>query len=73
MTRFNEYDRLSRVALWHARDAFGDAARIERDWRALNFTAAPDYAVPSINTTRLSICSRAAAHASSSSLPSRRS
>ena len=43
MTRFNEYDRLSRVALWHARDAFADAARIARDWRALNFTAAPDY------------------------------
>ena len=44
MTRFNEYDRLSRVALWHARDAFGGAAQIERDWRALKFTAAPDYA-----------------------------
>ena len=44
MTRFNEYDRLSRVALWHARDAFGSQARIARDWQALNFTAAPDYA-----------------------------
>jgi len=44
VTRFNEYDRLSRVPEGDARDAFGGAAQIERDWRALNFTAAPDYA-----------------------------
>lgn len=28
----------------HARDAFGDSARIAREWRALNFVDAPDYA-----------------------------
>jgi N-dimethylarginine dimethylaminohydrolase len=40
--RFNEYSRLSRVLLRSARTAFGDVRRIDRDWRALNFTAPPD-------------------------------
>jgi len=42
MSAFNEYDPIERIALRHARDAFADAARVERDWRALNFTAPPD-------------------------------
>ncbi|HEX2442329.1 MAG TPA: arginine deiminase family protein [Vicinamibacterales bacterium] len=42
MTAFNEFDPLRRVALMHARDAFGDDARLERDWHGLNFTALPD-------------------------------
>jgi N-dimethylarginine dimethylaminohydrolase len=42
--RFNEYGRLSRVALRTPRAAFTSAARIDDDWRALNFTAPPDVA-----------------------------
>jgi N-dimethylarginine dimethylaminohydrolase len=42
MTAFNEFGPLRRVALMHARDAFVDDARLERDWRELNFTALPD-------------------------------
>ena len=38
----NEVGRLTRVLLKHARDAFVDAAAIEREWRQLGFTAAPD-------------------------------
>ncbi|HUE90056.1 MAG TPA: arginine deiminase family protein [Vicinamibacterales bacterium] len=41
MTQFNEYGRLSRVLLHPAHVAFG-GGRIERQWRALNFTAPPD-------------------------------
>ena len=32
------------IVVHHAREAFGGTAAIARDWRALNFTAAPDYA-----------------------------
>jgi N-dimethylarginine dimethylaminohydrolase len=42
VTAFNEFGPLGRVALMHARDAFVDDARLERDWRELNFTALPD-------------------------------
>jgi N-dimethylarginine dimethylaminohydrolase len=42
MTAFNEFGPLRRVALMHARDAFVDDARLERDWRELNFSALPD-------------------------------
>jgi len=42
MSAFNEYDPIERMALHHARDAFANAARVEREWRALNFTAPPD-------------------------------
>jgi N-dimethylarginine dimethylaminohydrolase len=35
---------LARVVVKHAREAFLDRARIEAEWRALNFTAAPDLA-----------------------------
>jgi N-dimethylarginine dimethylaminohydrolase len=42
MTAFNEFGPLRRVALMHACDAFVDDARLERDWRELNFTALPD-------------------------------
>jgi N-dimethylarginine dimethylaminohydrolase len=35
---------LARVVVKHAREAFRDRARIEAEWRALNFTAAPDLA-----------------------------
>lgn len=41
MTRFNEYDQLTRVLLRRAPDVFTDA-RIEGEWRALHFTAPPD-------------------------------
>jgi N-dimethylarginine dimethylaminohydrolase len=42
VTSFNEFGPLRRVALMHARDAFVDDVRLERDWRELNFTALPD-------------------------------
>jgi N-dimethylarginine dimethylaminohydrolase len=35
---------LARVVVKHARDAFRDRARVDAEWRALNFTAAPDLA-----------------------------
>jgi N-dimethylarginine dimethylaminohydrolase len=35
---------LVRVVVKHARDAFRDRERIDAEWRALNFTAAPDLA-----------------------------
>ena len=31
------------IVVHHARDAFGSGEEIARQWRALNFTAAPDY------------------------------
>lgn len=40
----NECGALTRVALTHARDAFGSQARCHAGWQDLNFTAAPDYA-----------------------------
>ena len=43
-TRFasNEYDRLSRVIVKHPLDAFLSQADIDRQWRELNFTSAPN-------------------------------
>lgn len=41
MSRFNEYDRLTRVLLHPAAHAFS-ASRVEQQWRTLNFTAPPD-------------------------------
>lgn len=38
-----EFGTLKRVVLMHARDAFRSAASVEAQWRALNFTAAPDF------------------------------
>ena len=38
----SEVDRLIRVAVKHPRDAFIDAATIERQWQELRFSAAPD-------------------------------
>jgi N-dimethylarginine dimethylaminohydrolase len=43
MSAFNEYDRLTHVALRPARKAFGGPDQINREWRPLNFTAPPDY------------------------------
>ena len=43
MTMFNEYDRLTRVLLHPAEQAFSPA-RIGQQWQALNFTAPPDVA-----------------------------
>jgi N-dimethylarginine dimethylaminohydrolase len=43
MKVFNEYGRLRDVALRPARDAFGSAAAIDRQWRGLNFGAPPDF------------------------------
>jgi N-dimethylarginine dimethylaminohydrolase len=40
----SEVGRLVSVAVKHARDAFGDEQTIAAQWRALNFTAAPNYA-----------------------------
>ena len=40
----NEYGRLTRVALRHARTAFRDQATLAAQWRALNYHAQPDYA-----------------------------
>jgi N-dimethylarginine dimethylaminohydrolase len=39
----NEVSRLARVALKHARDAFVDQDTINAHWKALNFTAPPDF------------------------------
>lgn len=41
---FNEYGHLTRVVVKPAREAFGSQAQIEREWRDLRFTAAPDFA-----------------------------
>ena len=38
----SEVGRLTRVVLKHARDAFVDRTRIDREWRDLNFAAPPD-------------------------------
>jgi N-dimethylarginine dimethylaminohydrolase len=38
----NEFGALKAVAVKHARDAFGDAESVQRQWRALNYSAAPD-------------------------------
>jgi N-dimethylarginine dimethylaminohydrolase len=40
----SEVGRLTRVVVKHARDAFGDQATIDAQWKALGFTAPPDYA-----------------------------
>lgn len=39
---FTEFGALRRVALRHARDAFGDARRIAAEWRPLGYAAPPD-------------------------------
>jgi N-dimethylarginine dimethylaminohydrolase len=41
----SDVGRLRRVAVKHARDAFGDAAAVERQWRDLRYLARPDVAV----------------------------
>jgi N-dimethylarginine dimethylaminohydrolase len=38
----NEFGALKAVAVKHARDAFRDAATVERQWQPLNYTAPPD-------------------------------
>jgi N-dimethylarginine dimethylaminohydrolase len=43
MGTLSEVGRLTRVVVKHARDAFGSQARIAQQWRALNFTAEPEY------------------------------
>ena len=40
---FNEYGRLTRVAVKRVRDAWASQARADAEWRDLRFTAAPDY------------------------------
>ena len=40
----NEYAPIERLVVKHARDAFGSQAQCDDEWRALNFTAAPDFA-----------------------------
>ena len=39
----NEFDRLTLVAVKHARDAFGGAERLASQWQAHAFTAVPDF------------------------------
>lgn len=39
----NEYGRLTRVALRHARTAFGDQARVDQLWQAENYHSVPNY------------------------------
>jgi len=43
-TAQSEVGAISRMLLKHPQAAFGDTASIERQWRALNFTAPPDLA-----------------------------
>ena len=43
MKGLNEYGKLKRVALRHARDAFGSQDDLSRQWRQLNYHAEPDY------------------------------
>ena len=38
----NEYGRITRIVLKHARDAFVDDRSIDAQWRGLNFTSRPD-------------------------------
>lgn len=40
---FNEYGALRRVALCHARGAYGDAKTVAQSWQALGYNDAPDY------------------------------
>lgn len=44
MQGLNEYGRIRRVALRHARDAFGSQEALARQWRQLNYHAEPDFA-----------------------------
>jgi N-dimethylarginine dimethylaminohydrolase len=44
MTAQSEVGAISRLVLKHARDAFQGPEAIAAEWRALNFTAAPDFA-----------------------------
>lgn len=44
VTGLNEFGRLRRVVMKHPREAFVDEQTIAREWRALNFTAPPDFA-----------------------------
>ena len=43
MTSLSETGRLTAVVVKHARDAFGGPERIAEEWRALNFSAPPDF------------------------------
>ncbi len=43
MGTLNEYGPIRRIALRHARDAFGSRAAVERQWRELGYKAAPDF------------------------------
>jgi len=44
MTAQSEMGTLTRLLVKHARDAFQGPEAVEAEWRALNFTAAPDFA-----------------------------
>ena len=43
ITAQSEFGTITRLALKHPREAFRSDAAIAAEWRALNFTAAPDY------------------------------
>jgi N-dimethylarginine dimethylaminohydrolase len=53
MTSFNEYGRIRRVALRAPAEAFVDQARLDADWRRLNYTARPDFAAAEAEYRRL--------------------
>lgn len=40
---FNEYGRITRIALRHARDAFRSPEAVAAQWKSLNYHSAPDY------------------------------
>ena len=43
-TALTEYDRIRRIALRRPADSFVDQARLDAEWRRLNYTAPPDIA-----------------------------
>lgn len=43
MTNLNEYGRITRLALRHAKDAFKSQAELSGSWKALNYHAEPDF------------------------------
>ncbi len=43
--QFNEYGPLQKVALRHSRDAFVSEAKLEREWRDLNYHSRPDLSI----------------------------
>jgi N-dimethylarginine dimethylaminohydrolase len=49
----NEFGRIARLVLKHPRQAFENAGTVARQWRDLNFTGAPDFALAMAQYDRL--------------------